>query len=65
MAKVPNHAHCQVCGRAIQPKESYCGSECQEEAEEQQAKNKRMLYTMYALFALGFIMLVVVPFFTQ
>lgn len=61
VAKVPNHAHCAQCGKAIPYGERTCGTECQDELEEENNKRKRMMYLTYGLLAVGFLLLVVGP----
>lgn len=63
VAKVPNHAHCAQCGKAIPPEERTCGAECADELEAENTKRKRMMYFTYGLLAVGFLLLVVGPMF--
>lgn len=60
-AKVPNHAHCVNCRKAVPPGEETCSPECADEVESQQTKRKRMMWLMYGLIALGFVFVVVGP----
>jgi predicted nucleic acid-binding Zn ribbon protein len=62
-AKVPNHAHCAQCGKAIPPDDRTCGPDCADEVEEQDKKRKRMMYITYGLLAAGFLLVVVGPMF--
>lgn len=61
VSKVPNHAHCVQCGKAIPPSEETCSAECEEERQEDTTRRKRMMYLTYGLLALGFLLLVVGP----
>ena len=63
---IPNHMHCAICNRAIlyvEPRKAEdadktCSKECAAQYAEAQRKRKRSLYTMYALMALAFVVLI-------
>ncbi len=65
VTKVPNHAHCVQCGKAIPYGEDTCSAECADELEDENTRRKRMMYFTYGLLALGFLLLVVGPMFLQ
>ena len=56
--QVPQHAHCLVCGRAIQVDEKTCSDECKAAFERDQQRKKRTLLLLYAMVGLGMIVLV-------
>lgn len=58
MPKVPNHAHCRVCGHAIPSGDTYCSAGCKQEAEEDQKKRRRMLYLLYAAFGVSMLVII-------
>ncbi|HVL86884.1 MAG TPA: DUF2116 family Zn-ribbon domain-containing protein [Candidatus Thermoplasmatota archaeon] len=57
MVQIPQHAHCQICGKAIQVEEKTCSPECARGLEAHQRKRKHMLYVLYAMIALMFVLL--------
>jgi len=57
MPTIPNHAHCWICGKAIQPDEKTCSKECQTKVDLQQKKRKQLMWVMYGAMGLFFIML--------
>lgn len=61
VAKVPNHAHCVECGKAIPAKDDTCSDECAEQLEEQETKRKRMTYITFGLMALAFLLVFLGP----
>jgi len=52
--KLPQHHHCQVCGKAIRSKEEMCSEKCKKEWEDT-VKRKR-----FQLLAWGLVMVVLV-----
>ena len=57
--KIPQHTHCQICGKAIQADETYCSEECKQKYQTMMKKRKRYIYILYALM----IFVIVVVFF--
>jgi len=53
--KLPQHKHCQVCGRAIKSKLTMCSDECKADWDRTVKKKQ---YTLYAYF--GFALIIVV-----
>lgn len=53
--KIPQHMHCQICGKAIQTSETetMCSDECK---QRYQALNKRRKLWVYIMYALIFVM---------
>lgn len=64
--QIPNHSHCAICSKAIafvpnsskDADERTCSKACAEAFVERQKKAKKNLYTMYALMALAFLVLI-------
>lgn len=59
MVQIPQHAHCQTCGRAIQAEDKTCSPECAAKLAAHEKKRRHMLYVLYAMVALMFALLVV------
>ncbi|KAA0009290.1 MAG: DUF2116 family Zn-ribbon domain-containing protein [Thermoplasmata archaeon] len=49
---IPQHAHCQVCGKAVKYGEAFCSEKCKKEYEEWMRKRRRMQLFLYAMIAL-------------
>ncbi|MFW6120408.1 MAG: DUF2116 family Zn-ribbon domain-containing protein [Petrotogales bacterium] len=47
--KVGQHAHCQICGKAIPVSENLCSEECKQKYQSMVKKRKMLMYIMYAL----------------
>ncbi len=47
--KIPQHSHCQMCGKAVPVDETLCSEECKENYQTMVKKRKRLVYIMYAL----------------
>ncbi len=58
MDKIPQHAHCQICGKAIPYGEVVCSDECREKYDQLVKKRKMYLYVMYGALALLIVMFV-------
>ena len=46
------HAHCQICGKAIPPSEQLCSEECKKKYEALMKRRKLTVYAMYALIGI-------------
>ncbi|MEF8848140.1 MAG: DUF2116 family Zn-ribbon domain-containing protein [Candidatus Thermoplasmatota archaeon] len=46
-SKIPQHKHCQICGKAIPLEEKLCSEECKEKYEEMVKKRKILIYILY------------------
>lgn len=59
--KIPQHLHCQICGKAIPYSETelMCSDECKQRYQALTRKRKMWVYIMYALI---FIMIAVLLF---
>ncbi len=57
MPKVPNHAHCRVCGKAIPASDDFCSTECRQSSEEDRKKRRRMLYLLYGAFGVSMLVI--------
>jgi len=58
MERIPQHAHCQICGKAIPYGEIVCSDECREKYEALVKKRKMYIYIMYGALALLLLMFV-------
>jgi predicted nucleic acid-binding Zn ribbon protein len=47
--KVAQHAHCQICGKAIPFEETLCSVDCKEKYQAIVKKRRILVYVMYAL----------------
>ncbi|MEA2055821.1 MAG: DUF2116 family Zn-ribbon domain-containing protein [Candidatus Thermoplasmatota archaeon] len=54
--KIPQHAHCQVCGKAVPVSETLCSEECKQKYEALVKKRKMMVYLMYGLIGAVLVM---------
>ncbi len=52
MERIPQHDHCQMCGKAIPTGEVVCSDECREEYESYMKKRKIYMYAMYGALAI-------------
>ena len=51
--KVTQHAHCQMCGKAIPTTETLCSEECKQKFQGLMKKRKLYLYIIYgAIFVI-------------
>ena len=48
---IPQHGHCQMCGKAVKYGESVCSEKCQEDYVKYIKKRKMYIYIMYAALA--------------
>ena len=55
--KVPQHSHCQICGKAIPISEMLCSEECKQKYNSLIKKRKMIAYIMYALIAVVIIVI--------
>ena len=58
--EIPEHRHCQMCGKAIPPSEVFCSQECKEKIEKFVRKRRILLLVMYALLMAIFLILIAV-----
>lgn len=56
--QIPQHAHCWVCGKAIQAEDKTCSAECKAKMDLQQKKRKQLMYVMYGAMGIFLLMLV-------
>ena len=56
--KIPQHSHCQVCGKAIPFSETLCSDECKEKYNSLVKRRKLFLYFMYAAIFVAFIVMI-------
>ncbi|HHH78183.1 MAG TPA: DUF2116 family Zn-ribbon domain-containing protein [Thermoplasmatales archaeon] len=58
MERIPQHSHCQICGKAIPYGEIVCSDECREKYDQLVKKRKMYIYLMYGALALLLFMFV-------
>ena len=56
--KIPQHRHCQVCGKAIKAKEEMCSERCKKDWENT-VKRKRFWLMAYGLSAAVLVLVLV------
>ena len=56
---IPQHKHCQVCGKAIRSKEEMCSDECKAQWD---STLKKKRYTMWAWMGFGAVIIVLLVF---
>lgn len=56
VANLPEHRHCDVCGRSVAMGVKVCSPECQKKFDEALKARKRSVYIFIGLFALILIM---------
>ena len=59
--KIPQHAHCQICGKAIISSETLCSEECKQKYQKMMKSRRFWIYLMWALIFIMIIVLFVVP----
>jgi predicted nucleic acid-binding Zn ribbon protein len=52
VANLPEHRHCDVCGRSVAMGVKVCSPECQKKFDDAVKARKRSVYIFIALFAL-------------
>jgi len=57
---VPQHSHCQVCGKTIPVTETLCSQECKDKYQIMIKRRRLMVYIMYGL--IGVILIVILLF---
>jgi len=58
MERVPQHSHCQICGKAVPYEKTVCSDECQEQYESIVKKRRFYMYIMYGALAVLIIMFI-------
>lgn len=48
---VPQHAHCNMCGKSIPYGETLCSEECKQKFQSLLKRRRLLLYLMYGLLA--------------
>jgi len=59
--KIPQHQHCQICGKAIPLGETLCSQECRQKYQNLVRRRKLMLYLMYGILAAIIVVFVLSP----
>ena len=49
--RVPQHVHCNICGKSIPVGETLCSEECKQRFRSLVKRRKLMVYLMYGLLA--------------
>ena len=57
---VPQHSHCQICGKPIPVTETLCSQECKEKYRTLVKRRRLLVYIMYGL--IGVILVVMLLF---
>jgi len=55
--RIPQHAHCQICGKAVPSSESFCSEECKDKYQAMVKKRRMYIYVMYGLIGLFFVLM--------
>ncbi|HDI23656.1 MAG TPA: DUF2116 family Zn-ribbon domain-containing protein [Thermoplasmatales archaeon] len=58
--EIPEHRHCQMCGKAIPQNEIFCSQECKEKFEKFVRRRRILLLIMYAIIMAIFLAVVLV-----
>ena len=58
--KIPQHMHCQICGKAVASTETLCSDECKTQYQALTKKRKTWIYIMYAAIG-AMIVLLIIP----
>lgn len=59
-ARIVDHRHCRICGRAIPPDKEICSEECmqvQAKIEARQKRTRKMLLILYVVIFLVFLIM--------
>jgi len=48
---IPQHSHCQMCGKSIPFKEMLCSEECKQKYQKLVKRRKLLVYLMYGILA--------------
>lgn len=56
--QIPNHSHCVICQKAVPFGDKTCSPKCETEFDDLNKRRKKSMYTMYALMALAFLVLI-------
>jgi predicted nucleic acid-binding Zn ribbon protein len=59
--KIPQHMHCQICGKAIPSTETMCSDECKTRYQGLTKRRKLWIYIMYALIFVMIAVLFIAP----
>ncbi|MGQ9583453.1 MAG: DUF2116 family Zn-ribbon domain-containing protein [Thermoplasmatota archaeon] len=57
-AKIPQHKHCMVCGKAIRAREQYCSEECEREWARASRTKRNLQMVLYISMAVMIVVLV-------
>lgn len=62
--KIPQHMHCQICGKAITASdtETMCSEECKQRYQNLSKRRKLWVYIMYALIFVMIAVLFIAPY---
>ena len=57
MPGIVPHRHCIVCGKAIEPDQTFCSEECREEWNKERKRQRNFTIFMFVMFVLLFLFL--------
>jgi len=60
--RIPQHRHCNECGKAIVSTEKYCSEECKTKRDTKLKQRKRQLLLLYFGSFIAFVILVMFSF---
>lgn len=63
--KIPQHTHCQICGKAISSSETMCSEECKTRYQAMTKRRKLWIYIMYALIFVMIAVLFIAPYLSK
>ena len=55
--KIQQHAHCQMCGKAIPVKELLCSEDCKEKYQNLLKKRRKTIYLLYGMILIFFVVI--------
>jgi len=58
MPAVIPHKHCVVCGKAIEPDETFCSKACKTKYEEDRKRQRNFMIFMFAILFAVFILMI-------
>lgn len=61
-ARIVDHRHCRICGKAIPPDRELCSRECEEAQARIDARQRRMRNMMLIMYAVIFLIFLIMLF---
>ncbi|MFA5771853.1 MAG: DUF2116 family Zn-ribbon domain-containing protein [Thermoplasmata archaeon] len=59
--KIPQHTHCQMCGRAITIDKTICSVSCEEKYNAMVKRKKLYIYVLYGMVVVFVLLMVLSP----